>query len=91
MEIDSDRRSYCHSEIVAQSVEANAFVAAAGRQDINGAGTVGNGYGAKRSAMQGSADGKHQDGAGRMYPAKKMAKAARQIINTFFRENPSTT
>ena len=64
MEIDSDRRSYCHGEIVAQSVEANAFVAAAGRQDINGAGTVGNGYGAKRSAMQGSADGKHQDGAG---------------------------
>ena len=54
----------CHGEIVTKSVETNTFVATAGWQDIDGARTVCHGYGAKGSAMQGSADGKHQDGAG---------------------------
>ena len=64
MEIDSDGWSNCHGKIVAQSVESDSFISPACRKNVDGAGAVGNRYGSERTSVQGSADGKHQDGAG---------------------------
>ena len=64
MKIDADGWGYRHGEVVAQAIETDAFVAAAGWQYVDGTGAVGHGDGSKGTAMQGAANGEHQDGAG---------------------------
>ena len=60
--IDEEGKSgrYGHSQIVAQSVIANAFVASRGGQHIDGYGGIGHGDGSEGSSMQGADDGEKE-------------------------------
>ena len=84
MQIDTDGRSYRHGEVVAQSIKTDTLIASAGRQDIDGTGTVGNCYRSEGSTMQGSADGKHQDGTGSYVSCKEDGKSRQTDHQHFF-------
>ena len=68
MGITVDEDAYRGSDgggyVVAQSVVADAFVAPAGWQHIDGHSTIGHRRGTKRRAMERSDDGKPQQGSG---------------------------
>lgn len=64
IDVDAGRGSDGHSEIVAEAIEANALVAARGREHIDGDGGVGDGGGAKWEAVESAHNGKHEQSAG---------------------------
>ena len=75
VQIDADGWSYCHGEVVAETIKSDAFVSPAGRQHVDGAGAVGYGDGSEGSAMQCSANGKHEDCACCYVSGKEDGKA----------------
>ena len=64
VEVDADGGGDGHGEVVAEPVEADAFVATLSGEDVYGAGAVGDGDGSEGGTMEGATYGKHEDGAG---------------------------